>query len=93
MSKTFWRRVRVLLSPDAKAERNICPHCHTVHAVRDVSMNLYPGEIVGIVGESGSANQPSCSACISISKQRKAKFVQFLFDGGVQNLLTLFVAA
>ena len=35
-------------------EKNRCPHCKTVWAVRDVSLELYPSEILGVVGESGS---------------------------------------
>jgi len=35
-------------------ERNYCPECGTVYALRDVSFNLFEGEVLGIVGESGS---------------------------------------
>lgn len=35
-------------------EKNYCPVCKTVYACRDVSFELYRGEILGIVGESGS---------------------------------------
>lgn len=29
---------------------NICPVCGTVHAVRDISLEVHRGEILGIVG-------------------------------------------
>lgn len=35
-------------------EQNYCPYCGTVYALRDVSLQVYPGEILGVVGESGS---------------------------------------
>ncbi|KLU60266.1 putative phosphonates utilization ATP-binding protein PhnK [Peptococcaceae bacterium CEB3] len=41
----------------AKADRlikNFCPVCGTVYACRDVSFQVYAGEILGVVGESGS---------------------------------------
>ena len=34
--------------------RNYCPNCNTIYACRDISFDLYKGEILGIVGESGS---------------------------------------
>lgn len=33
---------------------NICPYCGSLVALQGVSFDLYPGEILGIIGESGS---------------------------------------
>ena len=33
---------------------NYCPECGTVYACKDISFDLYSGEILGVVGESGS---------------------------------------
>lgn len=41
-------------STGAKVHTNICPHCGTVVAMQQVSFDLYPGEILGVMGESGS---------------------------------------
>lgn len=35
-------------------ESNICPHCGSVVAAFDLNFDLYKGEILGIMGESGS---------------------------------------
>lgn len=35
-------------------ETNICPDCNSVVAAHDMSFDLYQGEILGIMGESGS---------------------------------------
>ncbi len=35
-------------------ETNICPHCKSVVAAHEVGFNLFEGEILGIMGESGS---------------------------------------
>ena len=38
----------------AEANTNICPHCGSIVACFQVDFELYPGEILGIMGESGS---------------------------------------
>ncbi len=38
---------------------NICPHCGSVVAAHDISFDLYKGEILGIMGESGSGKSTS----------------------------------
>jgi putative phosphonate transport system ATP-binding protein len=35
-------------------DTNICPHCGTVVACANISFSLMPGEVLGIMGESGS---------------------------------------
>lgn len=42
------------LADNAKLEKSRCPACHSVWALKNVSLDLYHGEILGIVGESGS---------------------------------------
>ncbi|ABG53915.1 ABC transporter related [Trichodesmium erythraeum IMS101] len=41
-------------STGAQVNTNVCPHCDTVVAMQQVSFDLYPGEILGVMGESGS---------------------------------------
>ena len=41
-------------NPDNVLVKNRCPRCRSVWAVRNVSVELYPSEILGVVGESGS---------------------------------------
>lgn len=36
------------------ADTNLCPRCGSVVAIHDVSFDLYEGEILGVMGESGS---------------------------------------
>jgi putative phosphonate transport system ATP-binding protein len=41
-------------STGPEADTNICPHCGSVVAAHNVSLDLHAGEILGIMGESGS---------------------------------------
>jgi putative phosphonate transport system ATP-binding protein len=41
-------------STGPKYNTNICPHCGSVVAAHDINFDLYKGEILGIMGESGS---------------------------------------
>ncbi|MCS6969586.1 MAG: ATP-binding cassette domain-containing protein [Planctomycetota bacterium] len=45
---------RCLDSTGDAAGRNDCPHCRSVVAIAGVDFDLWPGEILGIIGESGS---------------------------------------
>jgi putative phosphonate transport system ATP-binding protein len=58
----------------ARLERNRCPRCGSIWALRNVSLRLREGEILGVVGESGSGkttlmralyldNEPGGGAC------------------------------
>lgn len=55
LSKTYGSGCRLCISSTGpEAETNVCPHCGSIVAIHDVSFDLYEGEILGIMGESGS---------------------------------------
>lgn len=45
---------RCLAATGPEAGTNVCPHCGTVVACADVSLELMRGEVLGVMGESGS---------------------------------------
>ncbi|WPK13414.1 ATP-binding cassette domain-containing protein [Lysinibacillus louembei] len=54
LSKQYGKGCSHCQEGTAQLEKNFCPICKTVYACRDISFELYRGEILGIVGESGS---------------------------------------
>jgi putative phosphonate transport system ATP-binding protein len=45
---------RCIESTGPDVDTNMCPHCGSVVAIHDVSFDLHEGEILGLMGESGS---------------------------------------
>lgn len=66
-------------------DTNICPHCSSVVALHDVSFDLFRGEILGIIGESGSGKSSTVKMLYfdDAPTQGKADF----FDNGQRHEL------
>lgn len=69
--------------------KNYCPECGAVHALRDVSFELYEGEALGIVGESGSGKS-TLMQCLYFDQEPTAGQA-FLadFEGGASDIFSV----
>lgn len=54
LKKRFGEGCSHCRSHPKQLQGNYCPKCGTVYALRDISFDVYDGEILGVVGESGS---------------------------------------
>ncbi|MEW8624932.1 MAG: ATP-binding cassette domain-containing protein [Candidatus Thiodiazotropha sp.] len=69
-------------------ETNICPQCGSVVAAHDLSFNLYQGEILGIMGESGSGKSTAVK-CLYFDEEPSAGSAQFFDQGEAYQLFDL----
>lgn len=62
------RHSSLMASSADAAPINHCPHCQTVWAVQGVNFEVYPGEVLGIIGESGSGKS-TVLKCINFEQE------------------------
>jgi putative phosphonate transport system ATP-binding protein len=71
-----------------EADTNICPSCGSVVAAHDVSFDLYRGEILGIMGESGSGKSTSVKS-LYFDEEPTSGSAIFYDEGKQHDLFTL----
>jgi len=72
-------------------ETNICPACGSVVAAHDVSFDLHKGEILGVMGESGSGKSTAVK-CLYFDERPDSGTASFFDDGKQYELFKLNVA-
>lgn len=89
LSKYFGRTcAQCIVSTGPEHDTNVCPHCGTVVALHDVSFTLHPGEILGLMGESGSGKS-TVVQCLYFDQPPSAGSAVFHDDGKHHDLLAL----
>ncbi|WP_088189572.1 ATP-binding cassette domain-containing protein [Desulfosporosinus sp. FKA] len=66
--------------------KNYCPVCGTVYACRDISFEVYAGEILGIVGESGSGKSTMMECLYFDQEVSSGEAYITAYKGGTTNV-------
>lgn len=69
-------------------ETNICPDCNSVVAAHDMSFDLYQGEILGIMGESGSGKSTAVK-CLFFDEEPTSGTANFCDQAETHSLFAL----
>ena len=69
-------------------DTNICPNCGSVVAAHNVSFDLYKGEILGIMGESGSGKSTAVK-CLYFDEEPTSGHAIFYDEGKQHDLFNL----
>lgn len=72
---------RCVASTGPEVRTNTCPHCGAVVACAGVSLEVGPGEVLGIVGESGSGKS-TVAACLAFDVGPTAGEARYAGFGG-----------
>jgi len=69
-----------------KLERNYCPECGTVYALRGLSFDLYEGEVLGVVGESGSGKSTVLNCLFFDTEPSSGRAFLAAHEGGREDI-------
>lgn len=67
--------------------KNFCRECGTVYACRDVTFDVYQGEVLGIVGESGSGKSTLMKSLYFDQEVTNGEMYVAGFENGTKNVL------
>jgi putative phosphonate transport system ATP-binding protein len=74
---------------DGVLEKNYCPECGTVYALRDLSLTLYEGEVLGVVGESGSGKSTILNCLYYDMEPSSGAAYLSSFEGGAVDIFSV----
>jgi len=88
LTKRFGPGCSLCLSSEPLLNKNYCPVCGSVHALRGVSLDVRENEVVGVVGESGSGKS-TLMKCLYFDQPATSGAVYLdAVSGGEENVLT-----
>jgi putative phosphonate transport system ATP-binding protein len=70
-------------------DRNRCPRCGAIWAVRDISIQVREGEILGVVGESGSGKTTLMKALYLDNEPAAGAYYLGCYEGGKRDLFSV----